>query len=96
MVALDFDNRTRFLLALLAPQHPDYLAWYALAAMPFLAFHTAGFLHTADALARHHPGLEAIGFPAPGADGRWRFPVFSYRRRLAASHPDTTATGSPP
>lgn len=96
MVALDFDGRTELLLELLAPAHPDFEAWFALAAMPFLAFHTAGFLHTADAMRDRHPGLEAIGFPPPGRDGRWRFEEFSYRRRLAETYPGTSRSGSPP
>jgi hypothetical protein len=96
LVALDFADRTELLLALLDPAAPDYLAWWALAAMPFLAFHTAGHLHTADAVRRRHPGLREIGFPAPDRDGLWRFPHFSYRRRLARSHPRTTNGGNPP
>jgi hypothetical protein len=95
MVALDFDQRTELVLELLTPTRPDYAVWFALAAMPFLAFHTAGFLHTVDAVRDGHPGLEAIGFPAPDADGLWRFPDFSYRRRLADAHPGTSPTGSP-
>lgn len=95
LVALDFDQRTAVLLGLLDPTETDYLAWYALAAMAFLAYHTAGFLHTADAMRRHHPGLAAIGFPMPDGDGLWRFPVFSYRRVLAEEHPGTSETGSP-
>jgi hypothetical protein len=96
LVALDFGDRTQLLLNLLDPAAQDYLVWWALAAMPFLAYHTAGHLHTADAVRSGHPGLRAIGFPKPDADGLWRFPRFSYRRRLARSHPQTTSTGSPP
>jgi enediyne biosynthesis protein E8 len=94
-VALNFGDRTRLLLELLDPSAPDYLAWWALSAMPFLAYHTAGHLHTADAVRDGHPGLRAIGFPHPDADGLWRYPHFSYRRRLAHSHPRTTANGNP-
>ena len=94
-VALGFSDRTRLLLELLDPSAPDYLAWWALAAMPFLAFHTAGHLHTADAVRRGHPGLRWIGFPEPDSDGLWRFPHFSYRRRLAHSHPRTVQGGNP-
>lgn len=94
-VALDFADRTRLCLELLDPGAPDYLLWWALAAMPFLAFHTAGHLHTAAAVRDGHPGLRAIGFPHPDPDGLWRFPRFSYRRKLARSHPHTTSTGNP-
>ena len=95
-VALNFADRTQLLLELLDPTAQDYLVWWALAAMPFLAYHTAGHLHTVDAVRRGHPGLRAIGFPHPDADGLWRFPHFSYRRRLARSHPRTTVNGNPP
>jgi len=95
LVALDFADRTQLLLELLDPDAPDYLLWWALAAMPFLAFHTAGHLHTADAVRDGHPGLRAIGFPQPDADGLWRFPHFSYGRRLARSHPRTARNGNP-
>ena len=94
-VALAFADRTRLLLQLLDPAASDYLVWWALAAMPFLAFHTAGHLPTAQAVRQGHPGLRWIGFPQPDRDGLWRFPHFSYRRRLAASHPGTTRGGSP-
>ena len=95
-VALNFADRTQLLLELLDPTAQDYLVWWALAAMPFLAYHTAGHLHTVDAVRRGHPGLRAIGFPRPDPDGLWRFPHFSYRRRLARSHPRTTVNGNPP
>lgn len=94
-VALSFAHRTRCVLQLLDPAAPDYLAWYALTAMPFLAFHTAGFMSTAEAVRRGHPGLRWIGFPMPGRDNLWRFSQFSYRRRLAREHPRTHSSGSP-
>lgn len=94
-VALDFRHRTALAVELLDFSQPDYLAYYALAAVACLAFHTAGHLHTADAVRAGHPGLKALGFPMPDADGLWRFPVFSYRRRLARRHPHTTRTGHP-
>ena len=94
-VALSFADRTQLLIELLNPSAQDYLVWWALAAMPFLAFHTAGHLHTAAAVRAGHPGLRWIGFPQPDHDGLWRFPHFSYRRRLARSHPHTTSNGNP-
>lgn len=95
-VALSFADRTRLLLELLDPAAQDYLVWWALAAMPFLAFHTAGHLNTVKAVRHGHPGLRWIGFPHPDRDGLWRFPHFSYRRTLAHSHPRTTSNGNPP
>jgi hypothetical protein len=94
-VALGFADRTRLLLELLDPGAQDYLVWWALAAMPFLAFHTAGHLNTVRAVRHGHPGLRWIGFPQPDRDGLWRFPHFSYRRKLARSHPHTTSNGNP-
>ncbi len=94
-VALSFADRTRLAVQLIDPAAPDYLAWYALAAMAFLAFHTAGHLHTPDAVRHGHPGLRWIGFPQPDADGLWRFPRYSYRRALAPLHPRTHPSGSP-
>ena len=95
LVALSFADRTRLLLALLDPTAPDYLAWWALAAMPFLAFHTAAHLPTAQAVRAGHAGLRWIGFPKPDRDGLWRFPHFSYDRRLADDHPHTSSGGNP-
>jgi hypothetical protein len=94
-VALDFAHRTRLAVELLDDAQPDYLVFYALAALAFVAFHTAGHLHTADAVRHGHPGLRTIGFPQPDADGLWRFPHYSYQRRVAAPHPRTTRTGNP-
>jgi hypothetical protein len=93
---LPFAHRTGLALELLAPGRGDQLLWYALAAMAMLAFHTAAQLDTADAIRAGHPGLAWIQFPAPDADGLWRFPDFSYGRALARLHPATTSTGNPP
>lgn len=94
-VGLPFRHRTALALQLLEGSTPDQLAWYGLAGVAALAFHTAGHLHTADAVRSGHPGLAWIDFPLPDADGLWRYPVFSYRRVLARSHPRTTRSGSP-
>jgi hypothetical protein len=95
MVALPFEARTGLLGSLLDPSHPDQQVWILLALMTFIAFHTAGFEHTQEAVAARHPGLARLRFPAPDPDGLYRFPTFSYERRLADSHPATTRTGSP-
>jgi len=94
-VSLDFAQRTTLLVQILDGTGPDQLAYFALAGIVFIAYHTAGFLHTTDALAAGHPGLVAIGFPLPQADGKWRFPDFSYRQVLAPTHPLTTRRGNP-
>jgi hypothetical protein len=60
-----------------------------------MAFDTAAHMHTVDAMAMGHPGLAAMGFQPPEADGLWRFADFSYRRPLANLHPRTTLSGSP-
>ena len=94
-VSLPFAHRTVLALQLLELGHPDQLAWYGLAGVAFLAFHTAGHLDTVTAVRTGHPGLTWIDFPQPDPDGLWRYPVFSYRRVLARSHPRTTPSGSP-
>jgi hypothetical protein len=94
-VGLPFEHRTALALELLEGTLPDQLAWYGLAGVATLAFHTAGHLSTADAVRSGHPGLAWIDFPPPDSDGLWRYPVFSYRRVLAEPHPRTSATGSP-
>ena len=94
-VALDFAQRTALLVEIIDGRDPDELVYFALAGIVFIAYHTAGFLHTTEALATGHPGLAAIRFPSPDADGKWRFPAFSYRRALAPTHPLSTRRGSP-
>jgi hypothetical protein len=86
LVALDFAARTAVCLEALDAETPDQLAYYALAALVFLAYHTAGHLPTPQAVRDGHPGLAALGLPLPDADDLWRHPVFSYRKRLARGH----------
>jgi len=86
-VALDFASRTALLVKILDTDGPDRSAFYALASVSFVAYHTAGYLPTVVAIRDGHPGLAAIGFPPPDPDGVWRFPEFSYRRVLAVAHP---------
>ena len=95
LVSLGFAERTDFLVSLIDGTDPERLVWYALAGLVFIAYHTAGHLPTVGAIAAGHPGLAAIGFPAPQADGLWRFTNFSYGRPLATKHRRTTRTGSP-
>jgi hypothetical protein len=94
-VALPFEHRTGLALELLDGGRPDQLAWYGLAGVAMLAFHTAGHLSTAEAVRTGHPGLAWIDFPAPDPDGLWRYPEFSYRRELATVPPRTTGNGQP-
>jgi hypothetical protein len=93
LVALDFAHRSELLVQILEGENVDFLLWYALAWLTFLAYHTAGHLPTVEAVRDGHPGLAAIRFPAPDPDGLWRFAAFSYRRRLA--RPARTRKGSP-
>jgi enediyne biosynthesis protein E8 len=95
LVALPFEHRTNVLRTLLSPDHPEKDLWVGLAMFSFMAWDTGAYTHTADAIAAGHPGLTQMGFVPPGPDGLWRFPHFSYGRRLARPHPGTTATGSP-
>jgi hypothetical protein len=94
-VALPFEHRAAVVQSLTAPGHPEKDGWVLLALFSNMAFDVAAHLHTADAIAAGHPGLVAMGFAKPGADGLWRFPDYSYRRQLASLHPDTGPTGSP-
>lgn len=95
-VGLRYPDRIGVLHNVLDPSNgEEQLLWFAIAGLVFLAYHTAGHLPTAQAVRDGHPGLAAIGFPHPDRDGLWRFPHFSYRRRLARRHPHTTRTGQP-
>ncbi|MEJ3747487.1 DUF5987 family protein [Actinomycetes bacterium KLBMP 9797] len=94
-VALPFEHRTALVALLTGPGHPEKEAWVGLALFSNMAFDSAAHLHTAEAIAAGHPGLAAMGFTAPDADGLWRFPRYSYGRQLARPHPDTTPSGSP-
>lgn len=94
-VALDIQHRTDVLVQALETPGLVQPILTGVAALPFIAFYTAGHLPTPEAVAAGHPGLAAIGFPQPDPDGLWRFPEFSYRRRLARRYPGTRK-GSPP
>ena len=94
-VALDHDARTRLVLRLTTPGHPEKDGWVGLALFCNMAYDSAAHLHTADAIRAGHPGLIAMGWDVPDADGLWRFPQYTYGRKLAEEHPDTTPSGSP-
>jgi hypothetical protein len=97
-VGLSYRHRKAMLDGLLNGKREngdEQLLWFALAGLVFLAYHTAGYLPTAQAVRQGHPGLKALRFPQPDHDDLWRFPKFSYRRRLAHRHPHTTKSGNP-
>ncbi|MGH3310113.1 MAG: DUF5987 family protein [Streptomyces sp.] len=94
-VALDFDDRTRLAGKLLSSAGLHQKVYVLLALFSAAAFDTAAHLHTTDALERRHPGLTWLRFPEPDADGLWRYPAYSYGKRLAKEHPHTTAGGHP-
>ncbi|MEW2548185.1 DUF5987 family protein [Streptomyces sp. NPDC047002] len=93
-VTLPYEDRAALVLELTRPGHPEKVLWTGLALLCNMAFDTAAHLHTAEALADGHVGLTALGYRPPDEDGVWRFPGFSYRRRLAELHPDTIPSGS--
>jgi len=93
-VALAYEHRAALIQRLTAPGHPERDGWVLLVLFSNMAFDLAAHLNTAEALAAGHPGLTAMGFAKPEADGLWRFPEFSYGRPLASLHPDTIASGS--
>lgn len=88
-VELDFASRTSLLVDILDGNGPDQGLFSALASLAFVAYHTAGYMPTVEAIRAGHPGLAAIRFPAPDADGLWRFPNCSYGRALGTPHPDS-------
>jgi enediyne biosynthesis protein E8 len=94
-VALGYGDRAALVLELTRPGHPEKDFWVLLALFCNMAYDSAAHLPTAEALAAGHPGLTAMGVPAPGPDGLVRFTESGYGRPLARLHPDTTATGSP-
>lgn len=94
-VALPFEQRTALVAELTAPGHPEKDGWVVLALFSNMAYDIGAHLHTAEALEAGHPGLTAMGFARPNPDGLWRFPDFSYGRKLAEIKPDTTESGSP-
>ncbi len=95
LVSLSFEHRTALLVQILDGTDPDQVAYFAFAALAFLAYHTAGHLHLADAVRSGHPGMVALDFPQPDSDDLWRFPEFSYGRTLAKRHPRTSRRGNP-
>ncbi|QPP10343.1 regulator [Streptomyces bathyalis] len=94
-VALDFEDRTHLAGKLLSSAGLHQKVYVLLALFSAAAFDTAAHLHTTDALDKRHPGLTWLRFPAPGTDGFWRYPTYSYGKRLAHEHPHTTAGGHP-
>ncbi len=93
-VELPFEERTRLVRALTAPGHPEKEFWVMLALFCNMAYDSAAHLSTPVAIKNGHPGLRAMGFAAPDADGLLRFAEYSYGRPLARLHPDTNSTGS--
>jgi enediyne biosynthesis protein E8 len=94
-VAMSYADRSALVRTLIAPDHPEKDIWILVALFCFMAFDTAAHMHTVDAIAAGHPGLTAMGFAKPDADGLWRFPDYSYGRQLASLHPGTTPAGDP-
>jgi len=94
-VALPYEHRRALVQRLTKPGHPEKDGWVSLALFCNMAYDSAPHLHTAEAIKAGHPGLLALGYRPPDEDGFWRFPKFSYGRKLAELHPDTTPSGSP-
>jgi len=94
-VALSFEDRTALISGLMAPDNLERESWILPALFCFMAFDTAAHMDTVSAIKAGHPGLTAMGYAKPDADGLWRFPDYSYGRPLARQHPRTTASGDP-
>jgi hypothetical protein len=93
-VALSSEHRIALVGELCAPDHPEKRLWTGLALFFYMTYDAAAHMSTVDALEQGHPGLAAMDFLKPDADGLWRAPDFSYRRPLAKLHPNTSANGS--
>lgn len=93
-VALPYEHRAALVQRLTARANPERDGWVLLALFSNMAFDLAAHRSTAEAIADGHPGLLAMGFTEPDADGLWRFPDYSYGRQLANLHPDTIPSGS--
>jgi len=94
-VALAYPDRVALIDQLTRPGHPEKQMWVGLALFSNMAYDSAAHLSTGQALADGHPGLTAMGYERPDADGLWRFPDYSYGRVLADLHPATTPAGHP-
>jgi hypothetical protein len=94
-VALPYEHRAALVVELTAHGHPERDGWVLLALFSNMAYDSAAHRSTTEALANGHPGLLAMGFAKPDADGLWRFPDFGYGKELANRHPGTTKSGSP-
>lgn len=94
-VAMTYEHRKALVGQLTTPGHPEKDGWVLLALFSNMAYDSAAHMSTSDAIAAGHPGLLAMGFAKPDADGLWRFPQYSYGRQLAQPHPNTTPSGSP-
>ena len=94
-VSLSYEQRCELILWLVGPDHPERQGWVNLVMFSNMAYDAGAHLHTAEAIAAGHPGLIGIGYAPPNDDGLWRFPNYSYGRKLADMHPQTTPTGSP-
>lgn len=95
LVSLSYPQRVRFVHDIVESVFPDRLLWIGVGLLCGWAFDLAIHLHTAEALASRHPGLVWNRYPAPDADGLWRFEEFSYELPLAVPHPTTTPQGGP-
>jgi len=94
-VALSYEHRTALMSTLMGPDHPEKESWILPALFCFMAFDTAAHLDTVGAIKDGHPGLTAMGYAKPDADGLWRFPEYTYGRQLSRAHPRTTSSGDP-
>jgi enediyne biosynthesis protein E8 len=94
-VALSYDQRVALVTHLTTADTPERQGWVNLAVFSNMAFDSAAHLHTTEALAAGHPGLQILGFAPPDSDGLWRFPQSSYGRALSKSSPATTPAGNP-
>jgi len=96
MADLPYPQRRELLATLTGADRPDRDLWFLVALFAYMAYDSAPHRNTAAAMAERHPGLYAMGFREPDADGRWRVRIASYGKPLAPLHPSTDARGNLP
>ena len=95
-VSLAYDARVALLQRLCAPETPSRELWFLVMLFAYMAYDSAPHLDTATAVRSGHPGLKAMGFLPPDADGLWRNREHGYGVATAEPRPGTDAQGNLP
>lgn len=95
-VSLPHEERVEMLAHLSSRANQSHELWFLVMLFAYMAYDSAPHLDTATAVRAGHPGLTAMGFLQPDADGLWRNREHGYGRPTAAARPDTDAQGNLP